>query len=65
VHVGSLFVANTQSPKLIEPGEAPFDNPTPSAQPTSVFCIAHREQRHDVAGMKTLPDWLRVITTVT
>ena len=62
--VGPLFVANTQPPELVQPGERPLHYPAPSAQTTTMFGVAHREQRHDVAGTQTLTDCLRVITSV-
>jgi hypothetical protein len=60
-----LFIANTQATKLIQPGEGSFHYPAPSAQSAAMFSVAPREPRHDVAGTQTLPDCLRVITTVT
>jgi hypothetical protein len=65
VDVGALFVANTQAPELIHPGEGPFNDPPPSAQSAAMFGVALREPRDDVAGTQTSPDCLRVITTVT
>ena len=62
--VGSLLIANTQAAKLIKPSEGPFHHPSPSAQPTAMFGVALGEPRNDVATTQTLPDCLRVITTV-
>ena len=54
--VGPLLVADAQSAKLVKPGEGSLHNPSPSAEPTAVFGLAHREQRHDAAVAQTLPD---------
>ena len=62
--VGPLFVANTKSPELVQPGEGPFNYPAPSAQSTAMFSVALREPRHDVAGTQTSADCLGVITAV-
>jgi hypothetical protein len=64
VNVGSLFVANSKPPKLIEPSNAPLYDPAPSPQSAAVPCIALCKQRHNATLAKTLPDCLRVITTV-
>jgi len=64
VDVGSLLVADAQSAKLVEPRKAPLNDPTPSAQSTTVLGVALREQRNDAAVTQTLPDWLRIITPV-
>jgi len=58
--VGSLLVADAQSAKLVEPGEAPLDNPAPSTQPATMFGVALGEPRHDMANPQTLPNCLRV-----
>jgi hypothetical protein len=63
--VGPLFIANAQAAKLIEPGEGPFYNPSPSAEPAAMLGVAPGEPRYDVAGMQTLPYRFGVITTVT
>src|SRR5579864_4796220 len=36
VNVRPLFVAHPQSPKLIQPGEGPFDHPAPSPQSAAI-----------------------------
>ena len=64
MNVGALFVANTQAPELIHPGEGPFNDPPPSAQSAAMFSVAPREPSHDVAGTQTSPDCLGVITAV-
>jgi hypothetical protein len=64
VNVRPLFVANAQSPKLIEPSERPLHDPTPSAQPAAMFGVALRKKGDDVADAQTLPDCRRVIATV-
>lgn len=62
--VGSFLIADAQSPKLIEPGKGPLDDPAPSAQSTSMFGVALREKRDDVAGNQTLADGLGIIAPV-
>jgi hypothetical protein len=62
--VGSLLITKTQAAKLIQPREGTFHDPPPSAQSTAMFGVALCEPGHDVAGAQTLPDCLRVITTV-
>ncbi len=52
--VCSFLITDAQSPKLIEPGKAPLNDPTPSAQSAATFCVALGEPGHDVAGMQTL-----------
>jgi hypothetical protein len=64
VDVGPLFVSDAQAAKLIQPSERPFHHPSPLAQSTAVFSVAFCEARYDVAGTKSSPDCLRVITTV-
>jgi hypothetical protein len=65
VDVGPLFVSDAQVAKLIQPSERPFYHPSPLAQSTAMFGVALCEVRYDVAGTKSSPDCLRVITTVT
>jgi hypothetical protein len=62
--VGPLLIANSQSAKLIHPGERPLHNPAPSAQSTAMISVSFGEPRHDVAGTQTLPDRFGVIATV-
>jgi len=62
--VGSFLITDAQSPKLIEPSERPLDDPTPSAQSTSMFGVALREKRDDVAANQTLADRLGIIAPV-
>jgi hypothetical protein len=64
VNVGPLLVSNTQPTKLIQPSESSLHDPAPSAQPTAMFGVALCQPRHDVPGTQTLPDCLRVISTV-
>jgi hypothetical protein len=64
VYVGSPFIPNPQPPELKQPGEGPFHHPSPPAQPAAVVRVPHREQWHNVTNSQTLPDRLRVITTV-
>jgi len=56
VDVSSLFVANAQAAKLVQPGKAPFHDPSPSTEATAVLCVAHRKQREDAPVAQTLPD---------
>ena len=62
--VGPFFIANTQPPKLIQPGESPLHHPPPLPQSAAVLSISLGEQRRDVTGTQTLPDCLRVIPAV-
>ena len=64
MNVGSFLIADAQSPKLIESGERPLHDPTPSAQAASMFGATLGKPRHDVAATETSPDCFRVITTV-
>jgi hypothetical protein len=64
VNVHPLFVAHAPSPELVQPSEGPFDHPTPSPQSAAMFRIALRKKRDDASVTQTLPDRLRVITTV-
>ena len=64
MYVGPPFVPKAESAELTKPCKGSFYHPPPSAQPATMFGVAHREQRCDVPGSKTLPDCLRVITTV-
>jgi hypothetical protein len=64
VNVHPLLVAHAQSPELVQPSEGPFDHPAPSPQSAAMFGIALRKKRDDVSVTQTLPDRLRVITTV-
>ena len=56
MNVGSLFVADSQSTKLVQPGKASLHNPSPSTKTTAVLRVAHREQRQDIPVAQTLPD---------
>jgi hypothetical protein len=56
VKVRSLFVAEPQSPELIQPGEGPFDDPSPSAQSAAMLGVAFRKKRDDASVTQTLPD---------
>ena len=60
--VGPLLLANAEPTKLIQPSESFCHDPAPSAQPTAVLRVAHREQRSDET--QTLPNWFCIITTV-
>ena len=62
--VGSLLIANTQATELIQLREGTFYDPAPSAESTAMFGVALGEPRNDVATTQTLPDCLRVVTTV-
>ncbi len=65
MNVSPLFVANAQSPELIQPGERPLDDPAPAPQSAAVFGVALCKKRDDASVTQTLPDRLGVITTVT
>ncbi len=59
-----LLVANAQSAELVEPGKTPLDDPAPSSQSAAMLGVALGKQGQDVAATQTLPDRLRVITTL-
>jgi hypothetical protein len=56
MNVGSLFVANPKSAKLIKPSKSPLDDPTPLAEAAAVLRVAHRKQGKNAAFTQTLPD---------
>ena len=62
--VSSLFIANAQATKLIQPCKGSFDHPAISTQIAAVLGVSFGEQRYDMADTKALPDSLRVITPV-
>ncbi len=62
--VGAFLVANAQAAELVEPSERALHRPAPSSQSVAVLSVSLHEPRHDTAGSQTLPDSLRVITTV-
>jgi hypothetical protein len=62
--VRPFFVAHAQSPKLIQPGERPFDDPAPLPQSATMFGVALRKKRDDASVPQTLPDRFGIITTV-
>jgi hypothetical protein len=64
VDVGALFIANTESTKLVKPGESSFDHPPMFAQTAAMFSISFCQQGYYVAGPKISPDSLSVIATV-
>ncbi len=64
MNIRPLLIAHTQTAKLAKPGEGSLYYPPPSTQSTAVFRISLGEQRRDVPDTQTLPDCLRVITTV-
>jgi hypothetical protein len=64
VNVRPLFVAHPQPPELIQPGEGPFHDPSPSPQSAAMFGVALRKKRDDASVTQTLPDGLRVIARV-
>jgi hypothetical protein len=64
VDVGALFIANTESTKLVKPGESSFDHLPMFAQTAAMFSISFCQQGYYVAGPKISPDSLSVITTV-
>lgn len=62
--IGSLLVADAQSAKLVEPRKGPLHDPSPPAQPAAVLSVPPCQERLNMPGAQTLPDCLRVITTV-
>lgn len=45
-------------------GKRPLDDPAPSPQSATMFCVAPREKRDDASVTQTLPDRFGIITTV-
>ena len=64
MNICSLFVAHSQSPKLIQPGEGPFGDPPPLPQPTAVFRVAFGKQRNDVSRAQMASHRLGVIAAI-
>ena len=64
MNVRPFFVAHAQSPKLIQPGERPLHDPSPSPQSATMFGVALRKKRHDASVTQTLPDRFGIITAV-
>jgi len=56
MNVGSLLVADPKSAKLVQPGERPFHDPTPTPQTAAVLDVTHCKKRHNAAFTQTLPD---------
>jgi len=64
MNIRPLLITHAQTAKLAEPGKGPLHYPPTSAQSTAMFSVSPGEQRRDVPDTQTLPDCLRVITTV-
>ena len=64
MNVGSFLITDSQSAKLIEPGERPLHDPAPLPQSAAVFGVALCKKRDDASVTQTLSDRLRVITAV-
>jgi hypothetical protein len=64
VHVWPFLIAYAETAKLIQPCEGTFHDPAPSPEPAAMFSVALRKKREDASVTQTLPDGLRVITTV-
>jgi len=64
VYVCPFLIANSQAAELIQPSECPLHYPAPSPQSAAMLGVALRKKRHDMSAPQTLPDCLRVITTV-
>ena len=64
MNIRPLLIAHTQTSKLAEPSKSSLHYPPRFAQSTAMFRISLGEQRGDVPDTQTLPDCLRVITTV-
>lgn len=59
-----FFVAQAESPELIQPGEGSLHHPSSLAQATAVFGIALCKKRENASVTQTAPDRLRVITAI-
>jgi len=64
VNVGTLFIADSQAAKLVQPGEGSFYYPPPLAESTAMCGVSLGEPSANVSGTKAFTDCLRVITTV-
>jgi len=64
MHVGAFLVADTKSPKLVEPGEGSFDNPAPFPQSTAVLCISLCQEGPDATPAQTVADLLGIVSTI-
>lgn len=58
MNVSPLFVANAQSPELIQPGERPLDDPAPAPQrqrPSPLPCSVLRFARKGMMRLSRRP----------
>ena len=62
--VGSLFIADAQTPELIQPGEGTLHHPSPPPKTTAMRRAARSQQRENVARPQPSPDHLRVVGAV-
>ena len=62
---GQFFVPNAQAPKLVQPGDRPFDDPTQLAHAGPMRKTPPRDAALDTALNQCLPMRLRVIGAVT
>jgi hypothetical protein len=59
--VGPFVVPDTETSKLVEPGERALDNPTPPSQAAAVCCAAYRQQRQDATMSQRASDGRRIV----
>jgi hypothetical protein len=64
MNIGSFFVADSKATKLIQPGKGSLHYPSPATKAAAMRSVTHREKRHNAALAQSLPDCLRVVTSV-
>jgi len=62
--VGSAFVTNTQSAKLMQPTQRPFDDPPRNAQPTAIFSSPFSKDRLDSLLTEFFTMRLRIVSSI-
>ena len=62
--IGTLFVPDAKSAKLVEPGEGSFDHPAPFSQSTAVFCISFCQEGQNPTTAQTVADHLRIVSAI-
>src|SRR5262249_40063874 len=62
--VGPFVVADAQTPKLIEPGKRPLDDPPPAPQATAMRRAAPRDEGYYPPVSQSLSDRRRIVPAV-
>ena len=60
----TTFVAQSESPKAMEPGERTFDDPASPAQPAAVRTAAFRQLTSDAAPLEFVPMGLGIVAAI-